>query len=81
MSKLRKFFLTKDKDKGDWVLEQEGSDRARRRFLTKAEATAGGVLEGALGSEGGSVRIRKEDGKIQEERTFPRDKDPEKSPG
>ncbi|EEA95057.1 DUF2188 domain-containing protein [Pseudovibrio sp. JE062] len=81
MSEFRKFFLTKDKNKGDWVLEQEGSGRARRRFSTKAEATAGGVLEGALGSAGGSVRIRKENGQIQEERTFPRAKDPEKSPG
>ncbi len=81
MSKLRKFTLTKDKQKDDWALTEEGSNRARKRFSTKSEATKGGALEKALGTGGGSVRIRKEDGKIQEERTFPRSRDPKKTPG
>jgi len=46
-----------------------------KRFATKAAATKGGVLEKAVGNMG-SVRIRKRDGKIQEERTYPRSMDP-----
>lgn len=78
---LPKYHLTKDEKKGDWKLEQEGAGRATRRFDTKEQATAGGVLGGALGKAGGSVRIHKTDGKIQEERTFPRSRDPKDSPG
>ncbi|MDW3183055.1 transposase [Roseobacter sp.] len=69
------------KQRDDWVLSEEGPDRARKRFKTKAEATKGGTLEKALGAQGGSVRIPKEDGKIQEERTFPRSRDPKNTPG
>ena len=31
--------------------------------------------------DGGSLRIHKEDGRIQEERTYPRSRDPKKSKG
>lgn len=78
---LPKYHLTKDAKKGDWKLAQEGADRATRRFDKKAEATKGGVLADAIGKGGGSVRIHKADGPIQEERTFPRSKDPKGSPG
>ena len=81
MAKLPKYNLSKDNDRGDWVLKEQGADRAKKRFSNKSEATAGGVLGKAVGPNGGSVRIRKEDGKIQEERTFPRSRDPKKSPG
>lgn len=81
MIKLRRFTLEKDQLKDDWVLQEEGADRAKKRFDTKAEATEGGVLSSALGSEGGSVRIRKKDGQIQEERTYPRSRDPKQYPG
>jgi len=81
MATLRKFHLTKDAKKGDWVLTEEGKSRARRRFATKSAATTGGALEDALGAQGGSVRIHKEDGKIQQERTFPRSADPKGSKG
>ena len=78
---LPKYHLTKDKDKGDWKLKKEGADRATRRFPTKYEATAGGVLADAVGKDGGSVRIHLEKGRIQEERTYPRGRDPKGSPG
>jgi hypothetical protein len=78
---LPKYHLTKDRAKGDWKLEKEGADRATRRFQTKGEATAGGVLADAIGKAGGSVRIHLEKGRIQEERTFPRARDPKGSPG
>lgn len=78
---LPRYHLVKDNDKGDWKLQPEGGGRARRRFETKEDATKGGTLPDALGPGGGSVRIHKTDGTIQEERTFPRDKDPSSSPG
>jgi len=81
MGNLPKYTLSKDQKKEDWVLRQDASGQVKRRFDTKAEATAGGALPKALGSAGGSVRIEKERGGYQEERTFPRSKDPKKSPG
>jgi len=51
-----------------------------KAFASKAAALKGGVLEKALGGRG-SVRIRKRDGKIQEERTYPRSADPRGSKG
>ena len=81
MAKLPKYTLSHDKKSDEWKLKPEGSDRAKKVFETKGDATAGGALKKALGSEGGSVRIRKQDGTIQEERTYPRSKDPKGSPG
>ncbi|HYG30604.1 MAG TPA: DUF2188 domain-containing protein [Allosphingosinicella sp.] len=78
---LPRYHLTKDKEKGDWELREQGADRAKRRFETKSEATAGGVLGAALGKAGGSVRIHLEKGPIEEERTFPRARDPRGTPG
>ncbi len=78
---LPRYHLTRDQAKGDWKLQKEGAERATRRFETKSEATAGGVLESAVGEAGGSVRIHLENGRIQEERTYPRSRDPKESPG
>ena len=79
---MDKYHLTHDPKADKWRLQKEGSDRAKRVFDTKAEATKGGALAGALGAAGGSVRIhKKEGGQIQEERTFPRSADPKKSKG
>jgi hypothetical protein len=64
-----------------WRLEPEGGGRAKKVFDNKGDATAGGALKDALGKAGGSVRIHKRDGEIQEERTYPRSKDPKGSPG
>jgi hypothetical protein len=81
MAKLRRFTLSKDAAKGDWVLREQDASRARRRFATKSAALSGGAIESALGVVGGSVRIKKENGRIQEERTYPRSADPKGSPG
>ena len=81
MSKLPKFSLTKDTKRNDWKLVDDQTDMVKKRFDTKAEATQGGMLKKALGPTGGSVRIKKENGRIQEERTFPRKEDPKSSPG
>ncbi len=76
---LPKYHLVSKEDK--WRLEPEGGGRAKRVFDTKGDATAGGALRDALGKGGGSVRIHKQDGTIQEERTFPRSRDPKDSKG
>lgn len=70
-----------DRAGDSWKLKEEVTGRTIRSFDTKGEATSGGVLADALGSQGGSVRIHKQNGVIQEERTFPRSRDPRKSPG
>ena len=76
---LERYTLHKDSKTEKWRLEKEGSDRAKRTFETKQEALKG--LREAVGPNGGSVRIRKVDNTIQEERTYPRSKDPKSSPG
>ena len=80
MPNLRRFTLAHDSNKDNWKLE-DASGRVVKRFDTKTEATKGGVLEKAVGSLGGSVRIHKEDGVLQEERTYPGSRDPKKSAG
>lgn len=47
----------------------------------KEIATTGGILRTAVGKNGGSVKIQKGNGRIQEERTYPESKDPIKSKG
>ena len=79
--RLPSFHLTRDKSRGGWQLEKAGSDRARARFDTKAEALKGGTLKTAVGKEGGSVKIHKQNGRIQQERTYPRGRDPKNSKG
>lgn len=76
---LDKYTLHKDHKTDKWRLEPEGSDRAKRVYDTKDEALKN--LRGDVGKSGGSVRIRKVDNTIQEERTYPRSKDPTKSKG
>lgn len=81
MSDLPKYTLSYNRVKARWELKHDVTDRVVRTFTTKAEATKGGVLENVLGSAGGSVKIKTEDGKFQEERTYPRAKDPIKTKG
>lgn len=80
-TKLPKFTLDYDKKKEDWRLTNDATNRVVRRFDTKDDATKGGVLGSAVGTGGGSVKIKKMDNQYQEERTFPRSADPKKSPG
>ena len=78
---MDKFTLHKDQKSQKWRLEKEGSTRAVKVFDRKTDATKGGALSDAIGKAGGSVRIRKVDNTIQEERTIPPAKDPRKSKG
>jgi Uncharacterized protein conserved in bacteria (DUF2188) len=81
MANLPRFTLSYDQSNEDWVLKRDATGQTVRRYNTKAEATEGGVLEAAVGSAGGSVRIEKVHGGYQEERTYPRSRDPRRSPG
>ncbi len=80
-SNLPKFTLEKNERKDRWDLRNDRTDQLVKSFDTKADATKGGALEKAVGSSGGSVKIQKENGRIQEERTYPRSKDPRSSKG
>ena len=77
--KLQKFTLRKNDAKGRWDLVNDASNRTVKSFATKADALRGGVLERAIGR--GSVKIQKENGRFQEERTYPRSADPKRSRG
>ncbi len=81
MSKLPKLTLDFNEKKEQWELTNDKTDRIIRVFETKDEATAGGVLEKAVGNNGGSVKIQKMNGRFQEERTYPGSKDPRQSKG
>lgn len=62
-----------------WELVKERAQRASKSASTKAEITemASEFLQGKTAS----LKIHKEDGTIQEERTFPRAADPRKTKG
>jgi hypothetical protein len=62
-----------------WTLVKEGAQRASKTAATKAEITA--LASEFLQGKTASLKIHKEDGTIQEERTFPRAADPRKSKG
>lgn len=81
MAKLPKYTLGYNEKKDVWALENDKTNRVVKNFETKEQATKGGVLEGVLGANGGSVKIQKENGQFQEERTYPGSKDPEQSKG
>lgn len=81
MSKLPKYTLKHNAKKERWDLVENKTDKLKKSFGTKAEATKSGVLEKAVGEAGGSVRIEKEKGGYQEERTYPRSADPKSSKG
>jgi hypothetical protein len=81
MAKLPKYTLDKNEKKETWDLRNDATNRVKASFGSKAEAVKGGALEKALGPNGGSVKIQKENGKLQEERTYPGSADPKKSKG
>lgn len=74
---LDKYHLTKKND--EWRLEKQGSNRAVAKASTKAEAMQQSMEY--MNKKGGSMRVHKENGRIQEERTYPRSKDPRSSKG
>ena len=74
---MDQYHLTK---KGsEWRLEKAGSNRAVVKAGTKEQAVQ--QMRGYMKGKEGSVVIHKQNGRIQEERTYPRSKDPRGSKG
>ncbi|HHF3010890.1 TPA: DUF2188 domain-containing protein [Vibrio diabolicus] len=71
------YHITKDGEQ--WKLKKEGADRASKVTDTKEEIIkqTREFMEGKTAS----VKIHKEDGKFQEERTYQRKDDPRPSKG
>jgi hypothetical protein len=63
----------------DWVLKKKGSDTPLLSDPNKEKATQGAVAY--VKSRGGSLRIQKQDGTFEEERTYPQSADPTETPG
>ncbi|MDX6614350.1 MAG: hypothetical protein QOD75_3536 [Blastocatellia bacterium] len=80
MAKLKKFTLRPNKKKGGWDLRQDKTNKLAKHFRKKETATKRNVLRKATGGES-SVKIMKENGRLQEERTYPQKRDPSSSPG
>ncbi len=81
MANLPKYTVQHNEQKERWELEHDKTGKVIKSTETKGDLTKGGVLAKAVGPEGGSVKIQKENGRFQEERTFPRSRDPIKSKG
>jgi hypothetical protein len=62
-----------------WELKKQGASRASITASTKAEIVQ--LASVFLDGKTASLKIHKEDGTIQEERTYPRSDDPVKSKG
>lgn len=74
---MKNYHVTKDGDQ--WKFKGEGAQRATLVDNTKA-GLINQVREHMIDREG-SVKIHKEDGTFQEERTYPGSADPHKSKG
>ncbi|WP_339521942.1 DUF2188 domain-containing protein [Pseudomonas sp. EL_65y_Pfl2_R96] len=71
------YHITKNGDK--WYLTKEGNERPSKSAETKQQ-----IIEKTrefMSDKTGSVKIHKEDGKFQEERTYQRKDDPKNSKG
>lgn len=71
------YHITKDGEK--WKLTKQGNDRASKTAETKQEIIK--KTQDYMKTHEGSVKIHKQNGVIQEERTYPKSKDPYKTPG
>ena len=75
---MKNYHYVKEDD--SWKLKEENSKRASKVFETKSEGLKE-IPDFVKGQGGGSVKIHKENGRIQEERTYPRKIDPRRSKG
>lgn len=71
------YHITKDGDQ--WKLKKEGAERASKIADTKREIID--QTRNFMSDRIGSVKIHKENGRFQEERTYQRKNDPRKSKG
>jgi hypothetical protein len=77
MTKRTTYHVTQ-RDDGDWQVKGQGAPRASAVESTKAEAVSRGA-EIARNKGNSQLIIHKQDGKIQDERTY--DNDPYPPPG
>jgi hypothetical protein len=68
-----------NKTDSGWELIKEGAQRASKTASTKTEMLK--VATEFLNNKTASVKIHKQDGTIEEERTYPRRADPSKTKG
>ena len=59
---------------GEWKLKKENAERSTKNFETKEQAVD--YAKDFMKKNGGSLKIHKQDGTIQEERTYPKSDDP-----
>ena len=81
MANLRRLTLERNPDTARWDLRHQRTHHFVTSFDTKRDATRGGALRRVLGEKGASVVIHDRRGRFQEERTYPRSRDPRSSRG
>lgn len=74
---MENYHIVKSGDK--WKFQKANSNRALKTAPTKAEAVS--LMQAYMRNKVGSVKIHKQDGAIQEERTYPGKKDPKSRKG
>ncbi len=62
-----------------WALKKVGAERASKRADTKDELLK--LLPGYFEGKTASVKIHRQDGTLEEERTYPRSADPRQTKG
>ncbi len=75
---LPRFTLVHKRQNGCWDLHDQFAEVVKQ-FARKSEAKSRGVLESIV--KRGTVRIHNKNGRIEEERTFPRSANPRNHPG
>lgn len=74
---MDRYDLKKEGDK--WKFGRESGERPLKTFETKEKGMKHSTQY--VKERGGSLKIRKENGQYQEERTYPRSADPRRSKG
>lgn len=74
---MENYHITKDGKK--WKLQKEGNQRPSKTADTKEAIVK--QMRTFMSDKTGSVKIHKQNGRIQEERTYQRKDDPHKSKG
>lgn len=74
---MENYHITTNTD--GWQLKKQGAARASKTAKTKAEIVK--LATEFLAGKMASLKIHKEDGTVQEERTYPRSADPTQSKG
>ena len=70
------------KDGDNWAMKKRGNEKNTKIFKGDNKTKATHQAAAYLKEKGNaSLKIRKENGQIQEERTYPRSADPSSSPG